>query len=105
MVLSRLLYAWLRPTRPALDHLRVTMYTRRGCHLCERAWQQLQAARQRYSFALAAVDVDDDLALAQEHGDWVPVVAVNGKVRFRGTLNPVLLTRLLEAEAARKGRG
>jgi hypothetical protein len=29
----------------------------------------------------------------------VPVVAVNGKVRFRGKVNPVLLNRLLEAES------
>ena len=29
----------------------------------------------------------------------VPVVAVNGKVRFRGVVNPVLLERLLLAES------
>jgi hypothetical protein len=29
----------------------------------------------------------------------VPVVTVNGKVRFRGVVNPHLLKRLLRAEA------
>jgi hypothetical protein len=29
----------------------------------------------------------------------VPVVAVNGKVRFRGVVNPALLERLLRAES------
>ena len=31
-----------------------------------------------------------------------PVVLVNGKVRFRGRINPVLLTRLLRAEGNQK---
>ena len=37
-----------------------------------------------------------------DHGTSVPVVAIDGKVRFRGVVNPVLLERLLKAEAARK---
>jgi hypothetical protein len=75
------------------------MYTRRGCHLCDAAWEQLEAARRRYGFALTAQDVDADAALKAEHGDCVPVVTVNGKVRFRGAVNAVLLERLLRAEA------
>jgi hypothetical protein len=50
-----------------------------------------------YGFQLDAVDVDGDPELAALHGDWVPVVTVNGKVRFRGQVNEVLLKRLLEA--------
>jgi hypothetical protein len=75
------------------------MYTRRGCHLCEVAWGRLEAARRRYGFRLTARDVDADPGLAAEHGQCVPVVTVNGKVRFRGGVNPALLERLLRAEA------
>jgi hypothetical protein len=53
---------------------------------------------------LATVDVDSDPELVARHGDCVPVVTVNGKVRFRGAVNPVLLARLLTAEAARQSR-
>jgi hypothetical protein len=81
-----------------LGHLRVVMYTRQGCHLCETAWGQLEVARRRYGFALAAQDVDSDPALAAAYGDCVPVVTINGKLRFRGAVNPVLLERLLRAE-------
>jgi len=95
---SRLLSWWGGRGRP-LAHLRVVMYTRRGCHLCEVAWGQLEKARRRYGFALAAQDVDADPKLAADHGNWVPVVTVNGQVRFRGAVNPVLLERLLRAEA------
>jgi glutaredoxin len=94
-VLWSRLARWWRGRRP----LDVVMYTRHGCHLCDTAWERLEAARRRYGFALTARDVDADAALKAEHGDCVPVVAVNGKVRFRGAVNAVLLERLLRAEA------
>jgi glutaredoxin len=73
------------------------MYTRRGCHLCEQAWEQLEQARGRNGFALEQVDVDTDPELAARYGLEVPVVTVNGRVRFRGLVNRVLLDRLLRA--------
>jgi hypothetical protein len=50
------------------------------------------------------VDVDDNPQLQVRYGEHVPVVVVNGKVRFRGFINPVLLQRLLRAEAGRVRR-
>lgn len=94
------MWSWLwRWRRRGLGHLHVVMYTRQGCHLCDDAWALLDAARRRWGFALEAVDIDADAALAQEHGLHVPVVAVGGKVRFRGVVNPHLLERLLRAES------
>jgi glutaredoxin len=94
------LWGWWRGRRRgALTHLRVVMYTRRGCHLCEDAWALLERERQRRGFALEAVDVDTDPELAARYGPEVPVVTVGGKVRFRGAVNPHLLARLLRAEA------
>ena len=87
---------WRR--RGRLAHLQVVMYTRQGCHLCEAAWELLQQARRRYGFNLTAQDVDAVPALVEAYGDCVPVVTVNGKLRFRGGVNSVLLERLLRAE-------
>jgi glutaredoxin len=99
MRLTRLLYAWRRLRAPAMRHLEFKLYTRQGCHLCEEALQHLQAARARWAFCLTTVDVDGDPELAAQFGECVPVVTVNGKVRFRGGLNRVLLERLLRGEA------
>jgi glutaredoxin len=87
--------SWLWRQRRA--DLHVVLYTRRGCHLCDAARAVLEAARRRYGFRLDAVDVDTAPALVERYGDWVPVVTVNGRLRFRGAVNPVLLERLLEA--------
>jgi Glutaredoxin-like domain (DUF836) len=71
------------------------MYTRAGCHLCDDAWELLREFQRRWGFVLSQRDVDGDPAWAAAYGECVPVVEVNGKVRFRGRVNPVLLERLL----------
>jgi hypothetical protein len=93
------LWSWWRGRSvPCLEHLHIIVYTRCGCHLCDVAWQSLERAQSRYRFKLTAVDVDGDAELAARYGEQVPVVTVNGKLRFRGTVNAVLLERLLRAE-------
>ncbi|MFO0966342.1 MAG: glutaredoxin family protein [Gemmataceae bacterium] len=87
-------FARLPRQRPDLS---VVMYHRKDCHLCENAWEQLVAAQTQYGFALERKDVDADSVALQEYGECVPVVTVNGVVRFRGRVNDVLLRRLLDA--------
>src|SRR5215831_18264462 len=81
------------PPRPELP---VILLTRKGCHLCDDALEVLQVHRKEYRFQLEIIDVDSSPELAAKHGDCVPVVLVDGKVRFRGRVNEVLLKRLLE---------
>jgi glutaredoxin len=85
--------------REANGPVRVMMYTRRGCHLCDDAWALLESLRDRYALTLEAVDVDTDADLVRQHGERVPVVVVNGKERFWGRVNRVLLERQLRAES------
>ena len=87
------------PTAPAPAHS-VVVYTRAGCGCCQKALGVLEPLRERLGFTLETIDVDTDPALAAAHGNDVPVVLVDGKVRFRGLVNPVLLRRLLEAGPA-----
>jgi hypothetical protein len=57
--------------------------------------------QRRYHYRLEVVNVDSQEELAVQFGNQVPVVTVNGQIRFRGGINPVLLTRLLRAEIQR----
>ncbi len=92
-----MLWRWLPFGRPRdrRTQSNIVMYTRQGCHLCEQAWQLLERAQKRYGFSLQQIDVDDDPQLVRDYGECVPVVMIDGKVRFRGVVNRVLLERLL----------
>jgi glutaredoxin len=88
--------SWLRRRRQRPD-LHVVMFTRRGCHLCDDAWELLQRWQKTYQFALEAKDVDSAPEWTAAYGDCVPVVMIDGKVRFRGRVNEVLLRRVFDA--------
>jgi glutaredoxin len=83
---------------PRADHLTFTVYTRAHCCCCHKAVDVLKEAQQRFGFAIEEIDVDGDPNLVAQFDTEVPVVALNGKVRFRGVVNPALLDRLLLAE-------
>lgn len=71
--------------------MEVVIYTRQGCHLCDDA-----AALVRHcGLAPKMVDIDADPELQQTYNQCVPVVQIDGKVRFRGRVDPVLLRRLI----------
>lgn len=71
--------------------MNVIVYTRQGCHLCEDAIALLQ----HYGLRVELVDVDEDPELVARYNECVPVVVIDGKERFRGRVNRVLLERLL----------
>jgi glutaredoxin len=93
-LLSRL---WRTPR--LATHVKVTVYTRAQCCCCHKALDVLKAAQPRFGFAIDEVDIDGDPALVAEYDTEVPVVTIDGKVRFRGVVNPALLERLLLAES------
>jgi len=88
---------WRFLRRRVLAGVRVVVYTRQHCPLCDEAADFLESERSRQGFSLDFVDVDDDATLREKYGDCVPVVEVDGKVRFRGHVNPVLWWRLVDA--------
>lgn len=98
--MTSLLSRWLRP-KVNLTHWQVTLYTRQQCCCCHAAFDVLEEYRRRHRFTLDQVDVDSNPDLVALYDTSVPVVAVNGKVRFKGKVNRVLLDRLIAAESSR----
>jgi len=83
------------PTLPGRRFRELMLYTREGCHLCDEAKETLQS-HQRWLPSVTLVDIDSDSKLIERFGTCVPVLEVDGKVRFRGAVNPTLLRRLIE---------
>ncbi len=96
-LLSRLLRR-----QPRAEHLTVAVYSREKCGCCLKALDVLREIQERYGFAIEVVDIDRDPALVSKYDTEVPVVVFDGKVRFRGSVNRVLLERLLVAESVNR---
>lgn len=62
---------------------RVTLYTRRGCHLCEDAKHEIQAAGARDEYTFDEIDIDTDASLVARYGLEIPVVQINGTTVFK----------------------
>ena len=73
----------------------VILYTRSNCCLCDEAEQLLNKHFVRHS----KVDIDSEPDLQNKFDTCVPVVEIDGKVRFRGKMNEILLKRLLDARS------
>ena len=67
------------------------LYTRKSCQLCDEAKEILEM----YGFTIHEIDIDKQPKLLEKYDTCVPVVEIDGKVRFRGTINEVLLVRLI----------
>ena len=89
--------------------LPVVLYTRAGCHLCDEMKAAIELARDsglaREPFELEEVDVELDPELERLHGLSVPVLAIGGRVAFKGRLSPEDFARKLARRAAERGRG
>ncbi|WP_397570916.1 glutaredoxin family protein [Schlesneria sp. T3-172] len=84
-----------QPAIPGRRFQSATIYTSAGCHLCEDA-AALIAEHHRWLPIPDYVDIKSDPTLSEKYGTCVPVVIFDGKVRFRGRVDPVLLRRLIE---------
>jgi predicted thioredoxin/glutaredoxin len=71
--------------------MNVILYTRKGCHLCDDALRLLEG----HGLKPNLQDIDGDESLRERFNVCVPVVEIDGKIRFRGRVDPVLLKRLL----------
>ena len=73
----------------------IVIYSRAGCHLCEDAERLIESRQSTTPFELRIIDIDADPALAARYSESVPVVLIDGVIRFRGSVSPVLFDRFL----------
>lgn len=85
-----------KPAVPGRRFHSLIVYSRADCHLCDDA-KAILAEYLDYLPELKAVDIDTDPGLQSRFGETIPVVELDGEVRFRGTVDEVLLRRLIEA--------
>ena len=78
----------------------VILYGRPGCHLCERAREELLTLRAELPrFELREVNIDEDDDLHARFLERVPVVEVEGEIVCELGLDPARLAAALTAAA------
>jgi glutaredoxin len=91
------------PSRPGRRFDSLVLYTKPGCLLCDEAAAVLEAYRP-YLPEMRTVDITDNPELQSRYGTCIPVVEIDGRRRFTGQINEVLLRRLIEGTPPRPTR-
>jgi hypothetical protein len=81
--------------------MRLVLYTRPGCHLCELMKEEIARARLE-GCTLEEVDIDTDPELVRRHGLSIPVLEIDGRVACKGRCTGDELRR--KVERARRAR-
>ena len=79
--------------------IKLTLYYRQGCHLCEVMLQALRGLQPRLGFELRLIDVDRDPGLSHRYGEWVPVLYQGEQEVCHYHLDETALRRMLEEGA------
>ena len=62
----------------------VTFYTSSGCHLCEEAYEQLEALRKQLEFNIDVVDIRSSDGLYAQFRATIPAVRIGTRVFIEG---------------------
>lgn len=77
--------------------MKVTLYTKQDCGLCEQAERLLRNIQETAGFELEVVDIEGEEAVYLRYWDRVPVVAVAGKEVAEAPIDEASLRSVLAA--------
>ena len=78
----------------------VVLYSRPGCHLCERAMAALRRLRATLAFELREIDIESDPELERRFLLEIPVIEVDGVVVSSAPVDMVAVRAALSAARA-----
>ena len=81
--------------------MKIVLYSRRGCHLCQQAEELLAF----HAPDAVTVDVDAAADLAHRYGTRVPVIEIDGRVALEGRFDEAALVRALAGVSGGQSQG
>ena len=84
-----------------MGSLRLTLVTRRDCHLCDEMAAVIASVARELAVEVEVRDVDADPDLQARYTDEVPVLLVEGRKAFKYRVTASDLRRRLRAESRR----
>ena len=73
--------------------IRIEIYSRPGCHLCDEAKEVIDRVGRRVPFNVSVINIDNDPALEKLYGEQIPVVFINGSKAFKFHVDEVELEK------------
>ena len=64
--------------------VKVVVYSKEGCHLCENVISELEKLKAVERFDLASRNITEDPELFERYKNIIPVVVIDGKVKLAG---------------------
>jgi glutaredoxin len=74
----------------------ITIYSKPGCHLCDRAKVVIDRCRAKAEFAIEVVDISQNPELLQRYRDDIPVILLDGNEIARHFVRERKLLELLQ---------
>jgi glutaredoxin len=79
------------------EPIRIDIYSRPGCHLCDEARAIVEPFRKDYPMLLRTINVESSADLENRYGSDIPVVFIDGEEAFRHRVDRTELERKLKA--------
>ena len=74
----------------------IDFYTRKGCHLCEHAKEELIGLQKEYSFSINEIDIETSDELTEKYGLMIPVFSLDGEELGYGHVNEFDISKRLQ---------
>ena len=78
------------------ESIRIEIYSRPGCHLCDEAKAVIMPFCSRYPIELIVTDVDSNEGLSRAYGWDIPVIIIEGQEAFRHRVDSGAMERKLK---------
>lgn len=79
-----------------MERIRIDLYTKEGCCLCEEMKAILEKVGGRYPLEVREVDIEGDPTLYERYKEEVPVLFIEGRKAFKYKLEEAALCRKLD---------
>ena len=78
------------------EAIRIEIYSRPGCHLCDEAKAVIDEAASRHPLDVRVINIEEDPELEARYGTEIPVVFIDGKKMFKYRIDETQLERKLK---------
>lgn len=83
-----------------MDQSVLTFYTRPGCHLCEKAKEDLLEIQKLWDFKFVEVNINESDELTEKFGLMIPVFELDGDEVGFGHVNKIDISKRLQEKSS-----